>query len=337
LLYITTRDNSDAFTAHHALTEDHAQDGGRYIPFRFPQFSAEEILALKEKSFGQIIAEVLNTFFSTQLTGWDVDFCIGRNVLKICPINHRIAVAELWHNPISNYSYVVNSLYTKITNQSANDIASEWFQIAVRIAILFGLYGELQNHQVISEAEPVDVSVPAGDLSAPMAAYYARIMGLPVQRIICSDLDNSVIWDFVQRGTLNTSTIHESLRPGIERLIHATLGYDSIRLFRDKCQRGQVFGIDETQHKCISDVFFCSVVGATRIHSIISSVYRSNSYIVEPSTALCHGGLQDYRAKTGNSRTTLILAETTPLSAREQICSAIGIEVEKLTDHINLS
>lgn len=338
MLYLTTRNSTDAFTAHHALTEDFAQDGGRYIPLRLPQFSSDALQALADKPFGQIIAEILNTFFSSRLTGWDVDFCIGRNSTRTIAIAHKTAVAELWHNPQSDYGYIVDSLYNLVIDQNASSgHTSEWFQIAVRIAVLFGLYGEMVKQQVISAQEAFDISVQVIDFSAPMAVYYARNMGLPVQRILCSDHENSSVWDFIQRGTLNTSAVDDSLRPGVERLIQATLGFGSVQTFREKYQRRQVFTVDEIQHKSISDAFFCSVIGTDRIRSVIGSMFRSNSYIFDPCTALCHAGLQDYRAKTGNSRTTLILAEKSPLSAREQICSAIDINAEKLTDLIKLS
>lgn len=338
MLYITTRDNRDAFTAHRALTEDYAPDGGRYIPFRLPQLSESDLLALKDKPFGQIIADIMNTFFSSHLTGWDVDCCIGRNMSRIKSIHHKIAIAELWHNPQASYAYIVNSLYNTIINQnSSRSGPTEWFCIAARIAVLFGLYGEMQKQQIISDTETFDISVPAGDLSAPIAAYYAKNMGLPIQKIICSDLDNSSVWDLIQRGTFNSLINDETLYSGIERLIQAVLGFDAVQLFREKCQRKQVFSVDEIQNRSLSDIFFCSVVGATRLDSIINSVYRSNNYIIDPHTALCHGGLQDYRAKTGNSRATLLLAGKSPLSAREQICAAIGIDSEKLIEHVNLS
>ena len=60
MLYVTTRNNRDAYTAQRVLRENRGPDGGLYVPFREPVFSREEIDALKEKSFHQCVAEVLN-------------------------------------------------------------------------------------------------------------------------------------------------------------------------------------------------------------------------------------------------------------------------------------
>jgi threonine synthase len=289
-----------------------------------------------QKTFGQIIAEILNAFFSSRLTGWDVDFCIGRNCLKCVTIHHKTIIAELWHNPLSSYEYIVNSLYDSIAAQKGiTGRASEWFKIAVRIAVLFGIYGEMCKQQFICENESLDIAVPVTDLSAPIAAYYARYMGLPLQKIICADRDNSGIWDLIQRGMLNPASVDDHVLTGVERLIQATLGFDSAQLFRMKCQKKQVYNVSDQQEQ-ISSAFFCSVIGNDRVPSVINSIFRSNSYIVDPDVALCHGSLQDYRAKTGNSRTTLIFAEKSPIVSAERISSAIGVDANKLTDHLNL-
>ena len=49
MLYVTTRNNRDAYTAQRVLRENRGPDGGLYVPFREPVFSREEIDALKEQ------------------------------------------------------------------------------------------------------------------------------------------------------------------------------------------------------------------------------------------------------------------------------------------------
>lgn len=332
MLYVTTRDNKDAFTAHRALTQMQGDDGGKYVPFRLPEFDNETIVALESKPFSRIMAEVLNTFFSLRFTEWDVDFCIGRNPVKVVPMNHRILVGELWHNLDGNYEYLVRNLYKKATDSTT--VPTEWFRIAVRIAVLFGLYGEMLKAQTLSRGERFDVSVSTGDFSAPMAAWYARKMGLPVGTIICTHEDNSCVWDFIHRGTFSPVTATEELTLGMERLIYATLGLSAVQDYLGKVQDGRSYSVREDQLDLLSNGFFCCVAGKTRADSIINSVYRSNNYIVHPVTALHYGGLQDYRAKTGESRLTLLLADDTPLDQTAQICDATGIPADKLKEYV---
>lgn len=338
MLYVTTRTNKDAFTAYRAINENIAPDGGRFVPFRIPVLSAREIAELCSKNFGEIVADILNKFFSSRLTGWDVDFCIGRNAVRLFSMSHRIIIAELWHNPNADYEYVVKNLQNMLLNtECADHIPSEWTRIAIRIAVLFGLFCQLPEGALSDLDQVVDISVPADDFTMPMAAWYARRMGLPIGMIICTCEDNSAVWDLIHRGVFNTAAADHDLQLGIERLIQANLGYNEVCLYREKCDKGQVYSVSEDKLAILSDGIFCAVVGSTRAGSIINSVFRSNSYVVDPVTALSYGGLQDYRSRTGGSRTTLLVAENTPLAFSKEISASTGIPANQLTDHVNYS
>lgn len=337
MLYITTRDNKDAYTAHRTLVADLAPDGGCFVPFQLPVCEAKDIAQLKEKSFGQTVAELLNTFFSAGLTAWDVDFAIGKNASKLIPMNHKIVVAELWHNPDGKYSYITESLYKLILRNQAVSQSSAWTKIAVRIAVAFGLYGQMLRSDICDGEQQIDISVSADDFSAPMALWYARKMGLPIGNIICACVDNGALWDLIHRGVFSPVGASDALILGVEQLVQACLGFDEVHRYRQKCSKGQAYSLDEEQLPMLNSGLFCAVAGDRRWESIINSVFRSNSYIIDPQTALSYGGLQDYRAKTGGSRTTLLLAEHSPMDYTKEISAATGIPADKLMDHVNLS
>ena len=60
MLYLTTRDKHDTFTAHRALQENTAPDGGCYAPISFPVYESKQLASIREKSFGQNVADILN-------------------------------------------------------------------------------------------------------------------------------------------------------------------------------------------------------------------------------------------------------------------------------------
>ena len=339
MLYITTRGNKDAYTAYRALMENSAPDGGQYIPYVMPDFDANEIESLASKTFGETVAQILCKFFSTKLTGWDVDFTIGRNAVKLVSMNHRIGIAELWHNPEGSFSYIVESLYKKICGEYPPAAApSNWTKIAVRIAVLFGLYGEFLRSGTIDKEQLFDLSVPADDFSGVMAAWYARKFGLPIDKIICTCDENSGLWDFINRGTFVFSDENTVITTGIERLIHGTLGFDEANLFCEKYSAKRSYNADEEEQlPLINQGLYCVVTGVNRGESIVNSIYRSNNYIIDPETALCYGGVQDYRAKVGDSKLTMLLAERTPMDFAKEITSATGLTRDKILRQINLA
>lgn len=335
MLYVTTRDNKDAFTAHRVLTTDTAADGGLYVPFRLPVYAEDEITQLAEKSFGQIVAEVLNQFYACRLSGWDVELSIGKNTCKMTAMNHRIAVAELWRNPTGKFSYLVDSLYTRIYGVQEQK-PTTWFIVSVRIAVLFGLYAMLVGQNLISLGQAVDIAVPVEDFSSPAAALYARKMGLPVGTIVCTGDENSAVWDLLHRGTFITGGVDTSLLLGIERLIFTTLGIAEADKYRAAVEKGRVYSVSEEMLPILSEGFFCAVAGANRSSNTINSVFRSNNYIMDPGAAVCYGGLQDYRARTGESCITLIMSEHTPMDSTKEILVATGLTYEKMVEYVKL-
>ena len=53
MLYVTTREDRDAYTAYRALHESRSADGGLFLPFRMQTFPEEELDALLRKPFHQ--------------------------------------------------------------------------------------------------------------------------------------------------------------------------------------------------------------------------------------------------------------------------------------------
>ena len=253
-------------------------------------------------------------------------------------MNHRIVIAELWHNPRAAFSYIVESIYKKIKQtDEVKETPTDWVQIAVRIAVIFGIYSQMLREDILQFGQCVDFSVYNDDFTTPIAVWYSRKMGLPVNMIICTSEEESNIWDFVHRGVFASAAANEELLLGLERLVQGTIGECEVEKFTASVQKGKVYSVDEELLPKFNDGLFCAVAGKNRAGSTINSLFRTNSYIIDPCTALCYGGLQDYRARTGGSGLTVLLAERTPLDFKAEISAATGIAEDKLIDHVKLN
>ena len=330
MLYVTTRNSVDAYTAYKALTNDCCSDGGVYVPFHLTTFDDEERLQFKDKSFNQTIAEILNMFFSLGLNGRDLDLEIGRTPIKVVTMNHRIITTELWHNVGGNLRYLESALCRKISKEINASVSESWFNVAIRIAVIFGIYGQLLRDGIIEYNETFDFSVNNDTFVTPLALWYCRAMGLPINVINCACDESNTLWDFIHRGTLITTNLKTGLCGNLERLIYMTLGYAATREFAANCESKGVYKLSDDNLSRFNKGLFCSVAGKDRAQTVINSVYRSNSYIAAPGTALCYGAVQDYRVKSGNSIPTVILAEDSPLNYISEISSATGLDITKI-------
>lgn len=339
MLYATTRNKSDVETAFKAIHLDCAGDGGLFTPFRLEPLEQQEILALKGRTFGQNMAQILNLFFSCGLTGWDIEFAIGRSPVKMNTITHRILIAESWHNSQWKLDHVVQLLSDRLRKDGEGELPSNWVRVAVRVAALFATYGQLLATGQTEQDAVLDVAVTTGDFSAPMAAWYARQMGLPIGNIVCGCNANGGVWDLLHHGQMATGGIAvKTVTPeadvvvprNLERLVYETLGMEENLRFLACCRLGGVYDLEPEQLEKLRRGMFAAVISDSRVESIIHSVYRTSNYIFSPYSALAYGSLLDYRAKTGESRNVLLLAERSPTCDVERVAKFMRVDTSEV-------
>ena len=331
MLYLTTREKYDAFTAARTTKSDRGPNGGFYLPYKMPNFSREEMAAMKDRSFGQNMAELLNQFFATRFTAWDVEFCIGRYPMRLASMGQKVLVAECWRNLEGNYERMERQVAALICGCSIWEVRiTSWLRIGIRIAFLFATYAEMLRQEMVSDRKPFDVAVSEGNLSLLMAVWYAKAMGLPVANIICGCNDGSATWDLVYNG---------QIRPGdrepveeLERLVFDHFGFEEAARFVGCLQMGENYEIPKEGKAKIQENFFAAVVSHNRMESVILNAFRTSSYIMGPDAAVSYSALMDHRARTGEGRVALLLADRNAGESSREVAAAMGVTEEKLKE-----
>ena len=62
-------------------------------------------------------------------------------------------------------------------------------------------YARLFAEGKVKAGEQINVVVPTGNFGNILAAFYAKNMGLPIDKLICASNDNKVLFDFFATGT----------------------------------------------------------------------------------------------------------------------------------------
>ena len=346
MLYATTRSTNEVHTAYKTIHMDCDGDGGLFFPFALPKMDYKAMEGLKHNSCGQNMADVLNLFFSCGLTGWDVDFAVGRGAVQNTAINNRLVVAELWHNSHWHFDHLIQTLSDRIRKEQIGQAPTNWVRLAVHIAALFGIYGMMLSAEQLSPRNSFDVAVAAGDFTMPMAAWYAREMGLPVGNIVCGCNANGGIWELLHRGSLNTGAVAvKTATPkadlvvprNLERLIFGAAGLTETERYLASCAKGSSYQAGELALEKVREGFFASVNSDSRVASVISNFYRTNHYVLSPYAALAYGSLFDYRSKTGESRPAVLISEYSPVRDDSFVASAMSISVPELEKLLNLA
>lgn len=326
MLYVTTRNKFDTYTVYRANQSDRGPDGGLYLPFRIPKLSKEERQSLTDQSFCQRLANILNLFCGAQLTAWDVELCGGKNPVTLVPMSHRILVAEMWHNHDLDYARLEGRLAARICGcEDAGKKPASWVGIAIRIAMLFGVFAELPDGIV-------DIAVATEDFAAPMAAWYAREMGLPVGNIICGH-DDASVWNLLHQGEVRTDS---GMPENLERLISATLGVEENLRYCEACDNKRLYATLPGTLETLRKGMYATVISKDRLVGLIPSTYRMAGYIMGPQTAMAYGGLQDYRAQTGENRLALLVSDRSPACDSKMVAACMEMTEQQLREKLGV-
>lgn len=345
MLYLTTRTPNDTYTPARTLTDDRAPDGGFFVPMRLPRLDGKQLRMLSQQNFSQTVADIINLCFGTNLDSWAVEFAIGRYPVKTISIGTREIVAETWHNPVWKFNRLVRGIEKAIRqSDEIREIPSEWLMLASRMAVLSGILGNLMAQGKASVEEPIDLAYPCGTFSGPMAAWYAKEIGLPIGAILCCCNDNNGVWNLLHKGQLRTdvSTISTAtpqcdlaVPECLERLIFGTLGTKSANAFARTVQNGGTFYLEPDEQMKLRDGIYVPVTGNKRLESAVKSLYNSCGYPADVYTALCYSGMLDYRSVTGESRTVLIVSEESPNYSLDYLSKCLNTTPGELKIRIN--
>ena len=293
MLYLTTRSKTDSFTAHRVLHSDVPQCGGFFVPLRLPEFTNEDFISFKDASFAENVARILNLFFGTSVSGWDIDFAVGRYAVKLVHMSHRIFVLETWHNHDADHSCYLNRLYRLfVGDMDSATKPGHWFATAVDIALLFAVFGQLLKRDI----SQFNVAFPSGDLQKLLAVRYAQRMGLPIVVVAIGADEREDIWELVYHG--NYSTKRDKIPDGLEQLIYFQSGHKGVNEFLQICRRQGNISFENDTLETFSVGLFASVVGKSRIQNVVANVKRSCGYDINLDAACGYAALQDCRVRT---------------------------------------
>ena len=345
MLYTTTRSDLDSFTAERALKEPCAPDGGLYIPMKLRRMDQQELASLMGQPTAGIFAAVMNYFFNTRLTEKDIEFVLGKELAKLHTMSHRITLAECWRNPDGDFSRVERILAQRLAVDKRSTPVGEWLKVAVRIALLMALYAQMIREGKLHLGQSLDVALLSENFRGPMAAWYAREMGLPIGTVVCCCNENGTVWDLISQGSMKTDVpVRKTKTPrcdisrpeGLERLIRGGCGLKQAQNYAFICGEGGRFELSPERHKQLSKGMYASVTSDIRLPRVMANVYATNGYVLCPYSALVYSGLMDYRAAAQSGGHALLLCESSPLQCEDAVLAATGLNVSQLHEKLDV-
>ena len=194
-------------------------------------------------------------------------------------------------------------------------------------------YAKLLNNEEIADGEKINITVPTGNFGNILAAYLAKQMGVPIDRLICASNDNKVLYDFFSTGVYDKKrefllTISPSMdiliSSNLERLIYLSTGCDAGKtagLMEDLAGKGE-YKADEDMRQRMTD-FLGGFATQDEDKAAIRKLYENTGYVVDTHTGVAAAVYEKYRKETGDRAKTVIASTASPYKFSRSVVEAI--------------
>lgn len=203
-------------------------------------------------------------------------------------------------------------------------------------------YASLLRQGQIQNKETINVVVPTGNFGNILAAYYAKQMGVPIEKFICASNENKVLYDFFCTGCYdrnrefmltNSPSMDILISSNLERLIYRIAGNDAEKnrnLMENLAQKGH-YEITEDMKAALGE-FYGNYASEEETAEAIKNLYEKTGYVMDTHTAVASSVYEKYRKETGDTTKTVIASTASPFKFTRSVMNAIDGKFEAMGD-----
>ncbi len=220
--------------------------------------------------------------------------------------------------------------HTKLSAANSVNFGRIIFQIVYHIYS----YLQLVKRGEVCLGEPVYLVVPSGNFGNALGGYYAKKMGLPVEKILIASNVNNILTDLIVKGEydLGCRTLVQTTSPAmdilkssnVERVLFDKFGFERTRQLMEDLERDGRYTLSEDELQMLREDFDATFSGDKEGKAVIAS-YAKKRYIMDPHTATC---LKAYETLRKKSLKTVIYSTAEWTKFSPTVCEALGHKVK---------
>ena len=203
-------------------------------------------------------------------------------------------------------------------------------------------YASLLKKGVITEGEKINVSVPTGNFGNILAAYFAKEMGVPLNRLVCASNENKVLFDFFDTGIYNrkrefiltsSPSMDILISSNLERLLYLATGRDSEKtsaLMNGLSKEGEYVITPEMKVKM--DGITGGFATEAQTAETIKAVYEKTGYVLDTHTAVGASVYERYQEESSDNAKVIIASTASPYKFTRSVMEAIDPKYGSLGD-----
>jgi threonine synthase len=221
-----------------------------------------------------------------------------------------------------------------LTFSSANSINIG--RLFPQIVYYVTTYVKLRNNNTISENEKFNVVVPTGNFGNILAAFIAKKLGVPIDKLISASNENNVLADFFQTGTYNkerpfyatnSPSMDILLSSNFERYLYYVTGEDSLRIseLMENLLKNNSLSVNKEELDNIQKEFYGNFANESETVDAIKKVYSESKYLMDPHTAVGYAVLEKYLKESGDKTHSVIISTAHPYKFPYAAAQALDI------------
>ena len=196
-----------------------------------------------------------------------------------------------------------------------------------QVAYYWYAYCQLVKDGKIKVGDKINFTVPTGNFGNILAGYFAKKMGLPVNKFVCASNSNKVLYDFFKTGTydknrefiLTTSPSMDILiSSNLERLVcMLTSQEETAKLMKSLAEKG------EYSMTAKADDIVGEYADEEETATAIRTMYTNADYVLDTHTAVAYAAYNKYIKESGDTTPTVIVSTASPYKFAKDVCTAI--------------
>lgn len=203
-------------------------------------------------------------------------------------------------------------------------------------------YATLLAEEKITEGENINVVVPTGNFGNILAAFYAKNMGLPIDKLICASNDNKVLYDFFRTGVYDRNrefvltsspSMDILISSNLERLIYKIAESDgdkTAQLMKALGGDGK-YEITGPMRALLAD-FYGNYASEQETAATIKALYEETGYVIDTHTAVAACVYGKYKEETKDETPTVIASTASPFKFTRSVMNAIDEKYDRMSD-----
>ena len=216
---------------------------------------------------------------------------------------------------------------------SANSI--NWGRLAPQIVYYVSAYCDMLNSGEIKMGDKINVCVPTGNFGNIFAAYLAKLMGLPLGRLVCASNQNNILTDFLSTGKYDRNRdFHCTMSPSmdilissnLERLLALTAGKEKTAEYMADLASKGVYEVSSDVKAKIDDSFCGYFADENETAAIIKKYFNEYNYLPDTHTSVALCAAEKYIAETGDNTPMIVASTASPYKFAADVCASLGLE-----------